>query len=148
MYNKNIGDKNMARKEHHVVPNKKGGWDVKINDAGHRTYHTRKKSTAVKKARAISRRHGSELVIHNSKGRIEVKNSHPVPTKRRKKAKRHVRRKVRKAKRQVRRTKRRAKKVTRRNTRKVKRTVRRNKRKAKRTVRRVKRKARRSRRRR
>ena len=68
----------MARKEHHVVPSKDGGWDVKINGAGRRTYHTRKKSTAVKKARAISRKHKSELVIHNSKGRIEVKNSHDV----------------------------------------------------------------------
>lgn len=67
----------MARREHHVVPSKSGkGWDVKINGAGHRTYHTRKKSTAVKKARAISRRHKTELVIHNSKGQIEVKNSH------------------------------------------------------------------------
>ena len=38
------------RKEHHVVPNKKeGGWDVKINKAGRRTFHTRKKSTAPSK---------------------------------------------------------------------------------------------------
>ena len=143
----------MARKEHHVVPNKNGGWDVKINDAGHRTYHTRKKSTAVKKARAISRRHGSELVIHNSKGRIEVKNSHPVPTKRRKrKAKRHAKRAVRKTKRTARKAKRSAKRTvrktkrqTRRNVRKAKRTTRRNKRKVKRTVRKAKRKTRRRR---
>jgi hypothetical protein len=67
-----------SRKEHHVVPNKKeGGWDVKINKAGRRTFHTRKKSTAIKKARAISRKHKSELVIHSSKGKIQVKNSHP-----------------------------------------------------------------------
>lgn len=127
----------MARKEHHVVPNKKGGWDVKINDAGHRTYHTRKKSTAVRKARAISRRHGSELVIHNSKGQIEVKNSHPNPTKRRKrakKAKRRVKRTVKKAKRP-------AKKKTRRPVRKAKRV----KRKVKRTARKAKRKNRRRR---
>lgn len=84
----------MARKEHHVVPSKNGGWDVKINGAGHRTYHTRKKSTAVRKARAISRRHGSELVIHNSQGRIEVKNSHPTPTKKRKKAKKVTKKKT------------------------------------------------------
>lgn len=128
----------MPRKEHHVVPNKKGGWDVKINDAGHRTYHTRKKSTAVKKARAISRRHGSELVVHNSKGRIEVKNSHPNPTKRR--------RKVKKAKRVVRKNKRKAKRTVRKTKRQVKRKAKRTKRKAKRSVRRVKRKARRRRR--
>lgn len=118
----------MARKEHHVVPNKNGGWDVKINDAGHRTYHTRKKSTAVKKARAISRRHGSELVIHNSKGRIEVKNSHPTPTKRRRKArkaKRHVRRAVRQTKRQTRRKVRRTGRQARRVVRKAKRNNRR-----------------------
>lgn len=67
-----------SRKEHHVVPNKKeGGWDVKINKAGRRTFHTRKKSTAIKKARTISRKHKSELVIHSSKGKIQVKNSHP-----------------------------------------------------------------------
>lgn len=67
------------RKEHHVVPNKKeGGWDVKVNNAGHRTYHTRKKSTAVKKARAISRKNKTELVIHDSHGQIETSNSHKV----------------------------------------------------------------------
>lgn len=118
----------MARKEHHVVPNKNGGWDVKINDAGHRTYHTRKKSTAVKKARAISRRHGSELVIHNSMGRIEVKNSHPTPTKRRKKPKkvrRHVKRKVKKTKRRAKRPVRRVKKKAKRVVRKAKRKNRR-----------------------
>lgn len=136
----------MARKEHHVVPNKNGGWDVKINDAGHRTYHTRKKSTAVRKARAISRRHGSELVIHNSKGRIEVKNSHPVPTKRRKrKAKRHVKRTARKTKRSAKRNVRKTKRQARRTTRKVKRTARRTKRQVRRTVRKAKRKNRRRR---
>ncbi|XQP55586.1 MAG: DUF2188 domain-containing protein [Mycoplasmoidaceae bacterium] len=70
--------KKSNRKEHHVVPNKDGGWDVKINNAGHRTYHTRKKSTAIKKARAISRKHKTELVIHNSHGQIETSNSHDV----------------------------------------------------------------------
>lgn len=70
--------KKQNRHEHHVVPAKDGGWDVKINNAGHRTYHTRKKSTAIKKARAISRKHKTELVIHNTHGQIEVKNSHDV----------------------------------------------------------------------
>lgn len=119
----------MARKEHHVVPNKNGGWDVKINDAGHRTYHTRKKSTAIRKARAISRRHGSELVIHNSKGRIEVKNSHPHPTKKRKKAKKVARHPAKKAKRVVKRnvkhTRRPVKKAKKKATRNVKRNRRR-----------------------
>ena len=74
------------RKEHHVVPNKKeGGWDVKVNNAGRRTFHTRKKSTAVKKARAISKKHKSELVIHSSKGKIQVKNSHSKPKSKRSK---------------------------------------------------------------
>ncbi|XQP55290.1 MAG: DUF2188 domain-containing protein [Mycoplasmoidaceae bacterium] len=70
--------KKQNRHEHHVVPNKNGGWDVKINNAGHRTYHTRKKSTAIKKARAISRKHKTELVIHKATGQIETKNSHKV----------------------------------------------------------------------
>lgn len=83
-------------REHHVVPNKEGGWDVKINNAGHRTYHTRKKSTAIKKARAISRKHKTELVIHKATGQIETKNSHKVVRrgkpgpKKHKKAKRKV----------------------------------------------------------
>lgn len=124
MYNKIKRRKYMARKEHHVVPNKNGGWDVKINGAGHRTYHTRKKSTAVKKARAISRRHGSELVVHNSKGRIEVKNSHPVPTKRRKKAKKAKRVVKKKTKRPVKKAKH-AKKKAKRVVRKAKRKNRR-----------------------
>ena len=77
------------RKEHHVVPNKKeGGWDVKINNAGRRTFHTRKKSTAVKKARAISKKHKSELVIHSSKGKIQIKNSHQKPKTKRTKSRR------------------------------------------------------------
>lgn len=38
------------RKEHHVVPNKKeGGWDVKINKSGRRTFHTRKNLLLLKK---------------------------------------------------------------------------------------------------
>ena len=78
-----------SRKEHHVVPNKKeGGWDVKINKAGRRTFHTRKKSTAIKKARAISRKHKSELVIHSSKGKIQVKNSHTKPKSKRARSRR------------------------------------------------------------
>ena len=67
------------RDEHHVVPNKKeGGWDVKINNAGRKTLHTRKKSVAVKKARILSRRNKTELVIHDAHGRIETSNSHDV----------------------------------------------------------------------
>jgi len=90
----------MAKKKtinaHHVVPNKDGGWDVKVNKAGRRTFHTRKKSTAIKKARAISRKYKTNLVVHNSSGRIEVVNSHsivrrgkpgPKPKKRKSKAK-------------------------------------------------------------
>lgn len=118
MYNKTKERKYMARKEHHVVRNTEiGGWDVKINGAGRRTYHTRKKSTAVKKARAISRRHGSELVVHDSKGRIRVKNSHPVPTKRRKKAKKAKRVVKKKTKRPVKKAKRVVRKAKRKNRR-------------------------------
>lgn len=112
--------KKQNRREHHVVPNKEGGWDVKINNAGHRTYHTRKKSTAIKKARAISRKHKTELVIHNSAGRIEVKNSHDIVRrgkpgpKKHKKAKRKVKKAVRKTKRRpAKKAKRRTKKAVR-----------------------------------
>ncbi|MBQ0045454.1 MAG: DUF2188 domain-containing protein [Mycoplasma sp.] len=67
------------RDEHHVVPNKEiGGWDVKINNAGRKTLHATKKSVAVRKARVLSRRNKTELVIHDSHGRIETSNSHDV----------------------------------------------------------------------
>lgn len=91
------------RHEHHVVPNKDGGWDVKINNAGHRTYHTRKKSTAIKKARAISRRHKTELVIHDSHGQIEIKNSHDVVRRGKPGPKKHKKAKRRPAKKNKRR---------------------------------------------
>lgn len=93
--------KKQNRHEHHVVPNKDGGWDVKINNAGHRTYHTRKKSTAIKKARAISRKHKTELVIHNSSGQIEVKNSHDVVRRGKPGPKKHKKRKVKHTKRRT-----------------------------------------------
>ena len=103
--------KKRNRREHHVVPNKDGGWDVKVNKACRRTFHTRKKSTAIKKARALSRKHKTELVIHSSHGRIQVSNSHsvvkrgkpgPKPKKRRTKVK-HTRKNRRRSKRRSRR---------------------------------------------
>ncbi len=88
--------KKTNRKEHHVVPNKEGGWDVKINNAGRRTYHTKKKSTAIKKARKISRKHKTELVIHNSNGRIVASHSHKIVRHKKpgpKKAKKNIKKK-------------------------------------------------------
>ncbi len=108
--------KKQNRHEHHVVPAKDGGWDVKINNAGHRTYHTRKKSTAIKKARAISRKHKTELVIHDSKGRIEVKNSHDIVRRGKPGPKKH-----KKAKRKTKKAKRRVHKKARKTTKKAKR---------------------------
>lgn len=108
--------KKQNRHEHHVVPAKDGGWDVKINNAGHRTYHTRKKSTAIKKARAISRKHKTELVIHDTKGRIEVKNSHDVVRRGKPGPKKH-----KKAKRKAKKAKRRVHKKARKTTKKAKR---------------------------
>ncbi len=106
--------KKQNRHEHHVVPNKDGGWDVKINNAGHRTYHTRKKSTAIKKARAISRKHKTELVIHNSSGQIEVKNSHNVVRRGKPGPKKHKKRKVKHTKRRVKKAVRKHKKTAKR----------------------------------
>ena len=106
--------KKQNRHEHHVVPNKDGGWDVKINNAGHRTYHTRKKSTAIKKARAISRKHKTELVIHNSSGQIEVKNSHDVVRRGKPGPKKHKKRKVKHTKRRTKKAVRKHKKTAKR----------------------------------
>lgn len=51
-------------KEHHVVPNAQGGWDIK------QTHHSKKlhfdtKEEAITKARELSSKEHTELVIHD-----------------------------------------------------------------------------------
>lgn len=74
----------MSQKTHHVVPDgSNGGWNVKKGGADRASGHYETKLDAIKAAREISRNQKSELVIHNSDGRIAQKDSHgkdPYPS--------------------------------------------------------------------
>jgi hypothetical protein len=61
----------MARKTHHVVPNPKGGWDVKKGGAQKASGHFSTKKEAEAAGREISRTQGSELIIHDKSGRMQ-----------------------------------------------------------------------------
>lgn len=77
----------MSREEHHIVPNKNGGWDVKRNGADRASIHTDTKQEAIDKGRVISRNQATELVIHNKDGKISNSDSHgndPCPPRDRK----------------------------------------------------------------
>lgn len=63
-------------KSHHVVPNKSGGWDVKVSGGERAIKHTETKQPAVNIAREISRNQKTELFIHNKDGRIGQRDSH------------------------------------------------------------------------
>jgi len=66
----------MSRKEHHVVANSKGGWDVKKGGATRVSGHFDTKKDAIDWGRGVSRNQGSELVIHNKDGKISGSDSH------------------------------------------------------------------------
>jgi len=66
----------MGPKSHHVVPNSKGGWDVKRGGAEKSSGHFDKKQDAVERAREISINQGTELRIHNRDGKIARADSH------------------------------------------------------------------------
>jgi len=71
-------------KSHHVVPNPKGGWDVKRGGASRASSHHATKKDAVDRGREISRNQSSELRIHNRDGQIARSDSHgndPFPPK-------------------------------------------------------------------
>ena len=76
----------MARgpKTHHVVPNPKGGWDVKRGRGSRASSHHDTKREAIGAARRVSRNQRTELRIHNKDGRIAQSDSHggdPYPPK-------------------------------------------------------------------
>ena len=74
----------MSRKEHHVVSNPKGGWDVKRDGADRASVHTDTKQNAVDQGRRISQNQSSELIIHGKDGKIQRADSHgndPCPPK-------------------------------------------------------------------
>jgi hypothetical protein len=74
----------MARKEHHVVPNPKGGWDIKKPGAERASVHTDTKQDAVDRGRVMSRNQKTEFIIHGKDGKIQNADSHgndPCPPK-------------------------------------------------------------------
>lgn len=74
----------MARATHHVVPNPNGGWDVKRGGSQRASGHYPTKKEALSSGRAISKRQGTEFVIHGLNGRIQSSDSHgndPCPPK-------------------------------------------------------------------
>jgi len=64
------------RKEHHVVHNKDGGWDVRRENAQRSSVHAETKKEAEDKGRQISQRQKTELVTHNKDGKISGSDSH------------------------------------------------------------------------
>jgi len=74
----------MAKGTHHVVPNPKGGWDIKKGGSERASAHFETKKQAIDKAREISRNQKTELKIHKKDGRISQSDSHgndPYPPK-------------------------------------------------------------------
>jgi len=72
----------MSRKSHHVVPAPQGGWNVKKGGATRASKHFDRKQDAIGSAREISRKQGTELVIHNKDGTIArkvVQGNNPSP---------------------------------------------------------------------
>lgn len=61
---------------HHVVPNPKGGWDVKRGGSDRSSEHHDQKQDAINAARKISQNQGTELRIHNEDGKISQSDSH------------------------------------------------------------------------
>ena len=71
-------------KSHHVVPNSKGGWDVKKSEFSKASKHMDNKKDAVNAARKISKNQKTELFIHKKNGRFQDRDSHgndPYPPK-------------------------------------------------------------------
>jgi len=66
----------MPRKEHHVVHNPKGGWDVKRDGAERASVHKETKQDAINCGRQISRNQGTEFIVHNKDGKISGSDSH------------------------------------------------------------------------
>lgn len=76
--------KQVVNKQHHVMPNLKGGWDIKRSGAQRVSAHANTKAEAVRTGREISRNQRTELVIHGKDFRIQRSDSHgndPCPPK-------------------------------------------------------------------
>lgn len=64
------------RNAHHVVPNPKGGWDVKKGRGERSSGHFATKKEAEAAGREISRNQGTEFVIHGRDGMIQSSDSY------------------------------------------------------------------------
>lgn len=65
-------------KQHHVVPNPNGGWDVKKDGADRASKHFDNKADAEKEGREISKNQKTEFFIHGKDGKIQRKDSHGI----------------------------------------------------------------------
>lgn len=70
------GEEDSLLKQHHVVHNLNGGWDVKAVHAQRASAHSTTKAEAISAARTISKNQDSELFIHNMNGQIASRDSH------------------------------------------------------------------------
>ena len=66
----------MSRKEHHVVHNPEGGWDVKRDNADRSSKHFDIKKDAVDWGRGVSRNQKTEFIVHGIDGKIQTSDSH------------------------------------------------------------------------
>lgn len=75
----------MAKREtRHIIPNADGGWDSKKGGAERASKHFDTKQEAEKYSRELSKKEGSELIVHGKDGKIQRSDSHgndPCPPK-------------------------------------------------------------------
>ena len=65
-----------TEKEHYVVSNPEGGWDVIRGSALRALRHFDTKKEAVEYGQKVSRNQNTEFVIHHKNGKIQRTNSH------------------------------------------------------------------------
>jgi hypothetical protein len=72
-----------ATRDQHVVPNSKGGWDVRVSGASRASRAFATKDDAVRYARILAQNAKSGLYIHAKDGTIKGKSSYndPAPPK-------------------------------------------------------------------
>jgi len=73
-----------SRKDHHVIPNLKGGWSVRTSGASKASRSFESEKDAVMYARDLAKKGGSQLYIHRKDGTIRNKDSYgadPYPPK-------------------------------------------------------------------
>jgi hypothetical protein len=66
----------VSRKEHHIVPNRVGGWSIKKSGGEKAIKNFDRKSDAEDFGRVISQNQGSELIIHGKDGKVQRSDSH------------------------------------------------------------------------